>query len=170
MADRDFAVEFCGAAALTGLGGFILRHWFHPAWAGRLPAWTLALGRTGLFFWVTYLPMSLVVMQATWGGFFLSEPRFQVGLTFAVVGVLLQAGFFLLDQPDVVCLGSLVYGAALWEAVTRVNAVMHPESPVFTSDSLRIQLFFSALVVLLLLVGWQMARGLVRRIKIHRPR
>ena len=69
-----------------------------------------------------------------------------------------------------VCLGSLVFGAVLWEAVVRVNAVMHPESPVFTSDSLRIQLFFSALVVLLLLVGWQMARGLVRQIKVHRPR
>jgi hypothetical protein len=154
-----------GAAALAGLGGSILRHWIKPSWAGRLPAWTLALGRTGLFFWATYLPMSLLVMQINWGGMFLDEPRFQVGLTFGVVGLLLQAGFFLLDQPDVVCLGSLAYGVALWVAVGSVNTVLHPNSPIFTSDSLRIQLYFLALLILMLLFGWQIARWVARKIK-----
>ena len=38
-----------GAAALAGLGGLILRRWKRLSWAGRLPAWALALGRMGLF-------------------------------------------------------------------------------------------------------------------------
>ena len=154
-----------GAAALAGLGGLILRHWKKPSWAWRLPTWALALGRTGLFFWATYLPMSLLVMQLNWGGLFLDEPRFQVPLTFGVVGLLLHAGFFLLDQPDLVCLGSLAYGVALWAALGSVNNILHPDSPILTSDSLRIQLFFGALLVLSLLVGWQIATWLVRKIK-----
>ena len=154
-----------GAAALAGLGGLILRHWRKPSWAVRLPAWTLALGRTGLFFWATYLPMSLLVMQLNWGGLFLDEPRFQVPLTFGVVGLLLHAGFFLLDQPDLVCLGSLAYGVALWAALGNVNNILHPDSPIFTSDSLRIQLYFGALLILSMLFGWQIARWLVRKIK-----
>ncbi len=154
-----------GAAALTGLAGLILRRWKKLPWAGRLPAWTLALGRVGLMIWITYLPMSLAVMWINWNGFFLDEPRFQVGLTFGIVGLLLQAGFFLLNQPDVVCAGSLVYGVALWVSLIKVNTVLHPASPIFTSDSLRIQIFFVALLVLLLLFGWQITRWLVRKIK-----
>ena len=86
-------------------------------------------------------------------------------MTFGIVGLLLQGGFLLLDQPDVVCAGSLVYGVALWVALIRVNTILHPASPIFTSDSLRIQLFFVALLVLLLLFGWQIVRWLVRKIK-----
>src|SRR5262245_27073603 len=34
--------------------------------------WSAALGRTGIFFWVTYLPLSLWAMQANWNGLFLA--------------------------------------------------------------------------------------------------
>lgn len=154
-----------GAAALAGLGGLIFRHWKKPAWAGRLPAWALAFGRTGLFVWATYLPMSLLVMQLNWGGLFLDEPRFQVPLTFGVVGLLLHAGFFLINQPDLVCLGSLAFGIALWAALGNVSNILHPDSPILTSDSLRIQLFFGALVALSLLAVWQIARWLAQKIQ-----
>jgi len=72
-------------AALTGLGGLILRK-------DTLHAWSAALGRTGVVFWVTYLPLSLWAMQTNWNGLFLAEPRFRFALMFAVTGVLLQLG------------------------------------------------------------------------------
>jgi hypothetical protein len=155
-----------GAAALAGLGGLVLRRWGKPTWAGRLPAWALALGRTGLFFWATYLPMSLLVMQVNWGGLFLDEPRFTTPLTFGIVAMLLQAGFYLLDhQPDLVCLGSLAYGVALWAALGGITNILHPDSPVYTSDSFLIQAFFTILLLLALLTGWQIALFLYRRVK-----
>lgn len=154
-----------GAAAVAGLGGLVLRRWQKPAWAAHLPSWTLALGRTGLFFWATYLPMSLLVMQLNWGGLFLDEPRFRVPLTFGIVGLLLQAGYFFLDQPDLICLGSLVFGVALWLALGEITNVLHPDSPVLTSDSLLLQLFFVTLLVLSVLIGWQITRWLYKRIK-----
>jgi hypothetical protein len=155
-----------GAAALTGLAGLVLRRLGNrPAWANRLPAWTLALGRTGLFFWVTYLPMSLLVMQLNWGGIFLDEPRFRTPLTFGIVGLLLHAGFYFLDQSDLICMGSLIYGVVLWVALGGIENILHPDSPIFTSDSIRIQLFFIVLLILSVLIGWQIARWLYGKIK-----
>lgn len=154
-----------GGAALAGLGGLVLRRWSHLVWAMRLPAWALALGRTGLFFWATYLPMSLLVMQLNWGGLFLDEPRFQVPLTFGIVGLLLHAGFWLLDQPDVICLGSLAFGVALWVALGNTSNILHPDSPIFTSESWRIQAYFAALVVLSVLAGWQITLWQLRKRK-----
>jgi len=154
-----------GAAALVGLGGWVLRRWGRPAWAAHLPAASLALGRTGLFFWATYLPMSLLVMQINWGGLFLDEPRFRVPLSLGIVGLLLHAGFYFIDQPDLVCLGSLVYGVALWVALGAVTNVLHPDSPVFTSESLLIQLFFALLVLLSITLGARIAFWLYLKIR-----
>ncbi len=152
-----------GAAALAGLGGLVLRRWGRPAWAQRLPAASLALGRTGLFFWATYLPMSLVVMQITWGGFFFDEPRFRVPLTFGIVALLLQTGLFLINHPDLVCLGNLAFGITLWVALGEVANVLHPDSPVMTSESLRIQAFFAALLILSIAFGARVALWLYHK-------
>jgi len=150
-----------GAAALAGLGGLALRHIGRPAWADRLPGWALALGRTGMIYWVTYLPMSLLVMQMNWGGLFFDEPRFRVPLALGIVGLLLQAGFLLLDHPDLVCLGSLVFGVVLWVELGETTNILHPDSPIYTSGSLPIEVFFSLLLALSVLLGGQIAAFLV---------
>jgi hypothetical protein len=125
----------------------------------------LALGRAGLVFWATYLPMSLLVMQINWGGLFLDEPRFRVPLTFGIVGLLLHAGFYFLDHPDLTCLGSLVFGVALWVALGETTNVLHPDSPVFSSGSLAIEFFFSLLLLLSILIGVQIAAWFYQKIR-----
>src|SRR3990172_1257814 len=52
------------AAAGAGLVGLILQN-------EKLQRWSRALGRTGLFFWISYLPISMWAMQTNWNGFFL---------------------------------------------------------------------------------------------------
>ena len=74
-AELAFAV-----AGLTGLIGLLTRR---AIWHD----WSAALGRTGLFFWLTYLPLSLWAMEANWNGLFLAEPRFRSAVTFAIVGL-----------------------------------------------------------------------------------
>jgi hypothetical protein len=138
-----------GLAALAGLAGLLLD--------GGWPGWSLALGRSGLFFWLTYLPMSLWVMQIFWGGLFLDEPRWRIPFAFGVVAVLLQAGLALLGSARLAALGNLVFGAALLWSLGRAEAVLHPDSPVFTSNSLRIKVFFVMLVALSLLFSAQLA-------------
>src|SRR3990170_6797747 len=80
------------AAAGTGLAGLLSRR---PA----LHYWSRALGRVGLFFWITYLPISLWAMQTNWNGLFLAEPRWRLGLIFGVAGLLLQVGLSLVENP-----------------------------------------------------------------------
>ncbi len=135
-------------AALAGLVGLL--------WAKRraaLTGWSLALGRTGLAFWLTYLPMSLLVMQLNWGGLFFDEPRWRVPFTFGVVAVLLQAGLAVLRIDWLTCAANLAFGVALWAALGGAVNVLHPDSPIFGGDSARIQWFFIILRALSLAVG-----------------
>lgn len=143
------------AAGLTGLVGLI----------GRRQAWhdaSLALGRTGLVFWLVYLPMSLLVQVQNWGGIFWDEPRWRVPFTFGVVALLLQLGLWLLRQPQISSLANLVFAALLWWQLGDITNVLHPDSPVFGSGSSSIPVFFLFLLGLCLLTAAQLA-GLFNR-------
>ena len=69
--------------------------------------WSGALARTGLFFWISYIPLSMWAAQVNWNGLFLAEPRWRVAFVFAVgvVGhpVGHSAGGELADQLDLEC-------------------------------------------------------------------
>ena len=83
---------FISCGCFGGLGLITQRSTLHR--------WSDAFGRTGLIFWVTYLPLSLWAMQSNWNGLFLAEPRWKLALVFAVTGLLLQVGLSLADKPD----------------------------------------------------------------------
>jgi hypothetical protein len=128
---------------------------------GRGNVWhriSLALGRTGMVFWLTYLPLSLWVQVVNWGGIFWDEPRWRIPLMFGIVGLLLQIGLALINDPRISSASNLVFGAALWWLLGSIQNVLHPDSPILSSDSTRIQLFFALLVVLSLLFGALLAR------------
>jgi hypothetical protein len=140
------------AAALVGLLALILRR-------ERLHDWSAALGRTGIVFWLTYLPLSLWAMQANWNGLFLAEPRFRLALTFAIVGTLMQVGLWLVNLNWVTSLANLVFFVALRLVFSTASNVMHPPpSPIFNSGLWNIIIFF----VLLNILAWLAAYFLTR--------
>lgn len=143
------------AAALAGLLGLILPK---TGWSSL----SLALGRTGLLFWLTYLPMSLLVQMQNWGGIFWDEPRWRVPFTFGVVGLLLQVGLWVINQPRLTNLANLAFGVTLWWQLGGITNILHPDSPIFGSSASGIQLFFIALLVLTLLAGVFITRLLYR--------
>ena len=152
------AFALAGLAGLAALAAFARSR--RPGMRSaqrRWAAWSLALGRAGMVFWLTYLPLSLLVQQLNWGGIYWDEPRWRVPLAFGVAGVALQAALVLFDQPMLTALGNLVFGAALWIGLANVQNVLHPDSPIFGSGSLRIELFFSGLVLLSLFCMLQIA-------------
>jgi len=142
-------------AALVGLGALLVGRagWY---------SWSAALGRAGLFFWITYLPISLWAMQTNWNGLFLAEPRWRLAAVFAVTGLLLQAGLAVIRRPKFYAWGNIGYAAALLVMLRLTEDVLHPDSPIFSSDSTRIQVYFLLLLVLTLAAGWQLARILRR--------
>ncbi len=140
------------AAALAGLLGLLTRKdGFHR--------WSAALGRAGIVFWLTYLPLSLLAMQANWNGLFLAEPRFRLAMIFAVVGVLLQAGLWLLGVKWLTSLGNALFIVALRAVFSGAENVMHPPpSPIFNSGLWNVVAFFVALNLL----AWVAAYFLTR--------
>jgi hypothetical protein len=147
------------AAGLTGLAGLLLGRHNCPI----VHTWSQALGHTGLLFWLTYLPMSLLVMQLSWGGLFLDEPRWRVPFSFGVVAVLLQVGLSLLGKPALTSMANLLFGLALNISLRLTQNVLHPDDPIAQSGSGTIRLAFISLLCLSLLVSFQIARLLTKK-------
>lgn len=138
------------AAAATGLVALITR-------SEALHKWSRAIGRTGLIFWLTFFPLSLYLMQANWNGIFLEEPRWRVPFTFAVTGLLLQLGLSV-QKPVWSSVANIAFTVALLAGMSGMENILHPVSPILSSDSTAIKLFFVGLLVLLGLAAWQVAR------------
>jgi hypothetical protein len=139
-------------SALAGLLGLVLRRdMFH--------AWSAALGRAGILFWVTYLPLSLWAMETNWNGLFLAEPRFRLALIFAVTGLLLQAGLWLFNISWLTSLGNILYIITLRVVFSTAQNIMHPPpSPIFNSGNYVIIGFFIFLNLLTWLAAYFLAR------------
>src|SRR5215216_5802969 len=140
------------AAALVGAIGLITRHEvFHR--------WSAALGRTGIFFWITYLPLSLWAMESNWNGLFLSEPRFRLAVIFAVTGVLLQVGLWLINIGWITSVANIIFILVLRVIFATADNVMHPPpSPIFNSGNYTIIGFFLALILLTLVAAYFLTR------------
>ena len=124
------AAELAFVAA--GLAGLIALIAHRPS----IHHWSAALGRTGIFFWVTYLPLSLWAMQSNWNGLFLAEPRFRLAAIFAVTGVLLQAGLWLLNTDWITSVANLIFIVVLRVIFSTAENIMHPPpSPIFNSGN-----------------------------------
>ena len=128
--------------------------------------WTAALGRAGIFFWITYLPLSIWAMQANWNGLFLAEPRFRLAVTFAVVGVLLQLGLWIINVNWLTSTTNFVFIVLLLFEFSRAQYVMHPPpSPIFNSGNWQIIGFFIVLNLLTWLAAYFMTIWFLRLIK-----
>jgi hypothetical protein len=142
-------------AAASGAAGLLLRQ-------ARWQHWSLALGQTGLLFWITYLPFSIWAMQTSWNGLFLAEPRWRVAITFALGGLALQLGLLLVQRAAWAAGGNILFFLLLALALAAAENVMHPPSPILNSDAGRIQLFFALLLGLTWLAAAQVAFTLYR--------
>lgn len=143
------------AAGILGVVGLLTnRQKFH--------CWSSASGRSGVFFWVSYLPVSIWAMQTNWNGLFLSEPRFRMAMIFAITGILLQLGLTLVDNPSLTSSANLIFISTLFLTLQSTENVMHPPSPMLQSDFSIIQLYFGGLVLLMIAAAWQITRWLYR--------
>jgi len=121
--------------------------------------WSAALGRTGIFFWITYIPLSLWAMESNWNGLFLAEPRFRLAVIFAVTGVLLQVGLWIINTDWITSLANLLFIVILRVVFATAQNVMHPPpSPIFNSGNYAIIGFFVAMILLSLLAAYFLTR------------
>ena len=143
-------------AGLSGLIALITRKdVFHR--------WSAALGRSGIFYWITYLPLSLLAMQANWNGLFLAEPRFRFAMTFAIVGLLLQIGLWMLNINWLTATANILFIVALRYSFATAENIMHPPpSPIFNSGNWTIIGFFVGLNLLAWVSAYFATRAIMR--------
>ena len=153
------------AAALVGALG--LAGLFIPTlarWQAGLLNWSEALARTGIVFWVTYLPLSLWAMESNWNGLFLAEPRFRLAVTFAVVGVLMQVGLWMISNQLLTAAANIAYIVVLRITFAMAANIMHPPpSPIFNSGNYYIISFFVGLNLLSWLAAYFLTRWWLTR-------
>ena len=139
-------------AALAGLIALIMRkEVFHR--------WSAALGRSGIFYWITYLPLSMWAMQSNWNGLFLAEPRFRFAMTFAIVGLLLQIGLWMLDINWLTATANILFIIILRYTFANAENIMPPPpSPIFNSGNWTIISFFVGLNLLAWLSSYFVTR------------
>ena len=138
-----------GIAAIAGLLALIFSR------RERLVHLTRSLAFTALFFWITYLPMSLYVMRSTWGGFFFDEPRWRIPFMLGIIAVLLQGALWAFNNNRFTALGNLVFGVALWWQLGWVENVLHPDNPIQQSNSTAIMGSYSLILFFTILLGAQ---------------
>jgi hypothetical protein len=127
------------ASGVLGLAALILQR-------DLLHAWSEALARTGLLFWVIYLPLSMWASKATWNGIPLGDPRFRTAFQVLVLAAAFQATVALWGTRH--RLGSAlnaVLVVILWILMLTTQDVMHPQNPM-RSSAPTIQIFFALLV------------------------
>ena len=143
------------AAAIAGVIALITRRdVFHQ--------WSAALGRAGIFFWLTYLPLSLWAMESNWNGLFLSEPRFRLAVIFAVTGVLLQVGLWIIQTDWITSIANILFIIVLRVVFSTAQNVMHPPpSPIFNSGNYAIIGFFVGLNLLTWIAAYFLSKWLL---------
>ena len=82
------------------------------------------------------------------------------GVAFAVTLVLVQVGLFLAAKPAWTAAGNLFFSLVLLYSVAVVENIMHPGSPIFSSEARLIQVYFIGLFLLTTLAAWWVARWL----------
>jgi hypothetical protein len=147
------ALAAFAGAALTGAAAFLLRR-------ESLHRWSAGLGRAAVLLWVSSLVLSLAAMQTSWNGLYLAEPRWQIAARFGAAAVLLQAGLAVLGRPRATSAVNIVFFVMLAAALAGAEDVMHPSSPVFSSDSVALRLSFLGLLTCALAAAALLARAL----------
>ena len=138
------------AAAAFGLGGLLRPNM-------RLHRWSTGWARAGAIFWLSSLLLSLWTMQASWNGLYLDEPRWQLGVRFGVIAILVQTAISLIRRPRLASALNVLYFAALGPALLTAEAVLHPPAPITSPGSALVRLFFLALLATTSLAAWQLS-------------
>ncbi len=120
--------------------------------------WSAAFGRIAVFFFITYLPMALLVMQQNWNGLFFAEPRWSIPFSLTVASVLVQTGIYFINQPVLTSLINMGFGTLLVMNFTKLQSVLHPESPIQQSGSMLIKVMFYLVLVMTTLMGMVLSR------------
>jgi hypothetical protein len=147
------------AFAVAGGLGLICLVSPNPTW----PRWCLAVQGTALLLWLANLLSSSVATRLAWGEWIAwSEPR--VWATIHVLWLTVACLLLVLWLNHRLFTGvtNLIVAGLTWGLIKGATLVRHPFDPLGASNSITYQAMYVAMVMVLLVLGWQCARWLRR--------
>ena len=140
------------AAGLAGLIGLVSKKACfttgQPRWDGQAFSFGLPISHYRCGQW-----------NPTGMDFSYAEPRFRLAVIFAVTGLLLQLGLWLINTNWITSLANLIYIVVLRVIFATADNMMHPPpSPIFNSGNYAIIGFFLAMILLSLVAAYFLTR------------
>ncbi len=141
-------------AAVLGLAYLGFRRPSLIAWSNGsvVAAIGLLLG-TGL--------LGLLTAKVTWGGINWSEPRLTMLGQILLIGVAVIAVAKLSPSSALQAVANIFLGGVAWWLLFSTERVVHPDSPIFASDSIAIKVFPLLITASLAFAALQVVRYLV---------
>ncbi|MFN8443446.1 MAG: hypothetical protein U0175_21900 [Caldilineaceae bacterium] len=145
------------AFALAGALGAICLFTTQPHWL----RWCQATQVTALLFWLGNVISSSIATKWAWGEWIAwSEPRVwaTIHITWMALACLLLTRW--VNQRSFTALANLAVAGISWGLIKGATLVRHPFDPIGSSNVWLYQALYGAMVILLLVAGWQFARWL----------
>jgi hypothetical protein len=117
----------------------------------------LALGRTGLLFWLAYIPVSMLASRMAWNAVFLAEPRYTTAFRVLAIGIIVQVIVFLFNRPVISSALHVVQAVVMWVMLLTTPSLLHPDNPILRSAP-SIQFFFGLIVLACGMAALQVTR------------
>ena len=121
--------------------------------------WLVAFQQAAVILWVVYEISSMAVTYLSWGEWIAwNEPRVQASfhvLWFSVVSLVLT---WWVGNRTFTALANLVVAAMAWFLVKGATIFRHPFNPIGASGSSLYQWLFPVLLIVVLLLGFEVAR------------
>ena len=151
------AFGLLSAGAILGLLFLILERPSLFAWSYGSTATAVALLlMTGL--------LGSLTAKMTWGGINWSEPRFLMLGEILLAGLAVLAVAGLSSSPTLQSATNILFAIVAWGLLLRTELVIHPNSPIFSSDSLAIKIFPLLIAASLAFAALQAARYLAANV------
>lgn len=146
-----------GILTIAGGTGLLYAFWRRST----LLAWSNGSVATAVGLLVFTGFLGLVTAKVTWGGISWSEPRLLMLGEIILVG-LVAALVALVSRPSIyVALVNLAFAGVAWWLLIATERIIHPVSPIFSSESVTIKIFPLLITAGFAFAGVQMVRYLV---------
>ena len=148
---RSPATVTCGASVASSQTTLL-------AMTESLARWMRAATETAIVFWLAQFVISAPAQVLAWGAFTLDEPRVAGALWILALTALVYLVARWIGEPGWIALAAIANAVIVVLVLRGAINILHPVDPITGSDSMAIQAFYAAIVLVTGALALQFAR------------
>lgn len=143
-----------GLISLGGIAGLLFLVFRNEA----LISWSSGSAVVGVALFAITGLLGAVTAKITWGAIFWAEPRMVMLGQIFLVAFLIAIVVRVSGSKTIAGLANFILGITTWVLLIRTERVVHPDSPIFRSDSIAIKVFPLLIAGMITIAGLQFVR------------